>query len=193
MSIQYLVKIKQGNLVLEKDVDFIVNASNTRLILGSGVSMSFSRHCGQKLQIEMNKLLAEIHKTGYLLKKGDAIPSSSGGAENFKHTLHVATVDSNTGVHFMDKNPTLSTISLALTNIEKVIIEYTKLHNKKQVSLVLPLLGCGIGGLNKKDVIDKYQNFFTSKSSNNDIICQITLYGYSNEDVQLLTRAFKKI
>ncbi len=193
MRIKYLVEIKQGNLVLEQNVDFIVNASNTRLVLGSGISMSFFRHCGHKLQIEMNELLTEIHSSGYLLKKGDAVPSSSGGADNFKHALHVATVDSNKGVHFMKKNPTLSTIDLALTNIERVLIEYVKLHNKKQVSLVLPLLGCGIGGLNKQDVIDKYDKFFTSNNgSETDIVCRIILYGYGSEDMPLLTNAFKK-
>ncbi len=35
----YHLNIKQGNLLEEKDATFIVNASNTRLLLGSGVSM----------------------------------------------------------------------------------------------------------------------------------------------------------
>jgi len=102
VCIKYLVEIKQGNLVLESDVDFIVNASNTRHILGSGVSMSFFRHCGRELQLQMNALLSEIHATGYQLKKGDAVPAQSGKANNFKHALHVVTVDNNRGVHFKE-------------------------------------------------------------------------------------------
>jgi len=43
----YSIVIKQGNL-LSEEADFIVNASNTKLILGSGVSMAFKRHCGKK-------------------------------------------------------------------------------------------------------------------------------------------------
>ena len=46
----YQISIKQGNLLDEENATFIVNASNTRLILGSGVSMAFKRHCGIELQ-----------------------------------------------------------------------------------------------------------------------------------------------
>ena len=188
MNIQYVIELKQGNLVLEEDVDFIVNASNTSLVLGSGVSMAFTRHCGRELQVEMNELLVEIRKTGYLLKKGDVIPSSSGLANNFKHALHVVTVDSNPGVHFMEKNPTLSDIDKGLLNIEKVIVEYAKLHNRTRVSIVLPMLGCGVGGLSKKEVIEKYDQFFTSRvNENSEIICRAIVYGHNESDMGLLT------
>lgn len=33
----YKITIKEGNLLAEKDATFIVNASNTTMILGSGV------------------------------------------------------------------------------------------------------------------------------------------------------------
>jgi O-acetyl-ADP-ribose deacetylase (regulator of RNase III) len=39
----YIITPKHGNITDAK-VDFAVNASNTRLILGSGVSMAFKRH-----------------------------------------------------------------------------------------------------------------------------------------------------
>lgn len=35
----YSLFVKQGNLLSEEQATFIVNASNTKLILGSGVSM----------------------------------------------------------------------------------------------------------------------------------------------------------
>ena len=186
--IKYVIELKQGNLVLEDGVDFIVNASNTRLILGSGVSMAFHRHCGRILQIEMNDLLTEINETGYIIKKGDAIPSSSGRANNFKHALHVVTINSNQGVNFKNKPPDLSTIDTALINIEKVLIEYAKIHNKNKVSLVIPLLGCGIGGLSKKDVIGKYfYHFNRFADCESDVECKVFIYGYSPENMQLLT------
>ncbi len=104
MKVRYEVAIKTGNLAKEKCADIIINASNTMLVLGSGVSMAFKRHCGHKLQLEMNDLLSKFHKAGYRLKKGDVVPSSSGDATNFKQALHVAMVDYNPGVHFLEKN-----------------------------------------------------------------------------------------
>jgi len=188
MNINYSLIVKKGNLVLESNVDFIVNASNTNLILGSGVSMSFFRHCGHELQLQMNELLSEIHSSGYLLKKGDVVPTKSGKATNFKHALHVAMIDSNRGVHFTKTRPTIDDIKVSLINIEKTIVEYSKIHDKKEITLVLPLLGCGIGGLNKKEVIEQYKVFFSKSYSSEiyEIICQLIVYGYSDEDVELL-------
>lgn len=188
MNIQYQLTIKQGNLVFEENADFIVNASNTDLILGSGVSMAFFRHCGHELQLEMNEMLSEIHSTGYFLKKGDVVPTKAGKAKNFKHALHVAIIDSNRGVHFTKTRPTINDIKRSLINIEKTIVEYSKIHDKKQVILVLPLLGCGIGGLNKIDVIEQYKLFFFTVPSQDycDILCKLIIYGYSDEDIELL-------
>lgn len=70
----YHITLKQGDLLGEESATFIVNASNTRLILGSGVSMAFNRHCGTELQYEMTSRLGEI---GHTLSKGDVIATSS--------------------------------------------------------------------------------------------------------------------
>lgn len=58
----------------------------------------------------------------------------------------------------------------------------------KQVILVLPLLGCGIGGLNKIDVIEQYKLFFSPVSQLTlcNVLCEIIIYGYSDEDMELL-------
>jgi len=74
----YSIVVKQGNL-LSEEADFIVNASNTKLILGSGVSMAFKRHCGIELQNEMNSLLNSIDGE---LAQGDVVATSSGMAGN---------------------------------------------------------------------------------------------------------------
>lgn len=65
--------------------DYIVNASNTRLILGSGVSMAIKRHCGFEIQKEM-AVLAPI-------AQGEVVITSAGKAENFKQILHAAITD----------------------------------------------------------------------------------------------------
>jgi len=192
-KIKYNPIIKKGNLVFEENADFIVNASNTGLMLGSGVSMSFFRHCGNELQVEMNELLSEIHSSGYLLKKGDVVPTKSGKATNFKHALHVAMIDSNRGVHFTKTRPVIEDIKVSLVNIEKTIVEYSKIHDKSEITLVLPLLGCGVGGLNKQEVVEQYKVFFSNRSSLEEykILCKLILYGYSDEDIELLNILIK--
>ena len=45
-SMPYTYTIRQGNLLNEEDATFIVNASNTTLILSSGVSGAFRGKCG---------------------------------------------------------------------------------------------------------------------------------------------------
>ena len=172
----YRCSVKQGNLLSEDNATFIVNASNTRLILGSGVSMAFKRHCGIALQKEMT---AQLDKLDAPLKKGDVVATSSGNATNFKYALHVAVMDYNQGIKEMEKLPTLEDVKNALVNIESYLEWYSKEKSDEQVKLVLPLMGCGVGGLNKIDVIKLYKNFFLEEVS---FKCEIIIYGYDDTD-----------
>jgi len=179
----YSIVIKQGNL-LNEEADFIVNASNTKLILGSGVSMAFKRHCGVELQNEMNNALNSINSD---LVQGDVVATSSGGASNFKYSLHVAVMNYNQGVKYNEKNPTIEIIEKALQHIEDYLLWYA--NNKSDtMKLVLPLIGCGVGGLDKASVIELYRNFFTRQV---DINCEIMIYGYSIEDYQQIIKVIK--
>ncbi len=175
----YSITVKQGNLVSEPDATFIVNASNTKLILGSGVSMAFKRHCGIKIQEEMNLKLFHLQRK---LQKGDVVMTSSGGATNFKYILHAAVMDYNQGVKHNDKSPTINDIKIALKNIELHLIEYIK-GNPEAIKLALPLLGCGVGGLAKKDVIRCYKEFFEKEIL---FECEVIIYGYTKNDYELI-------
>ena len=175
----YHLNIKQGNLLEEKDATFIVNASNTRLLLGSGVSMAFKRHCGIDLQHEMSLKLESI---GQPLSKGDVIATSSAGATNFTYALHAAILDYNQGANESDKFPTLSDVKLALENIELYLEWYTKKKNKP-CKLVLPLLGCGVGGLSIANVFHVYEPFFEKNVS---FDCAVVVYVYNLEDYAII-------
>jgi len=176
----YSIVVKQGNL-LNEEADFIVNTSNTKLILGSGVSMAFKRHCGIELQTEMNSVLNSIDSD---LVQGDVVATSSGEASNFKYSLHVAVMNYNQGVKYNEKNPTIDIIKKALENIENYLLWYAK-NKSDTIKLVLPLIGCGVGGLDKADVIELYKNFFTRQV---DINCEVVIYGYSIEDYQQIKK-----
>lgn len=174
----YTITVKQGDL-LNEEADFIVNASNTRLILGSGVSMSFRRHCGTTLQTEMEQSLQGIKA---LLQKGDVVVTSSGDSKNFTYALHAAILDYNRGIKRKQKNPTLETIQTSLENIEKYLEWYNK-DKQQTIKLVLPLMGCGAGGLDKIDVIKIYKTFFQKQVSYK---CDAIIYGYSLDDYLLI-------
>jgi len=161
----YHINIKSGNL-LDENAIFIVNASNTKLILGSGVSMCFKRHCGKELQDEMDKVLASIDGD---IEHGDVVATSSANAKNFSYALHVATINYN---KHQQKNPTLTIIETALKNIENYLIWY-KNHKSDNITLAIPLLGCGAGGLDKTEVLELYKKFFANEI---DINCTIHIY-----------------
>jgi len=174
----YTITIKQGDL-LNEEADFIVNPSNTRLILGSGVSMAFKRHCGIELQKEMDEAL---EAAGGVLKQGDVIVTSAAKAKNFKYALHVAVMNYNPGVRYNEKNPTLETIEKALYNIENHLKEYAK-KEQREIKIALPLMGCGVGGLDKAEVVKLYKQFFQRDV---DSECEVVIYGYSQEDYRLI-------
>jgi len=179
----YNISIKEGNLLLESDATFIVNASNTKLILGSGVSMAFKHHCGDILEKEMQELLSRIDGG---LSSGDVVATSSGKATNFTYALHVAVMNYNKGAKI--KKPTLQIIYVAMKQIEKYLYWYFKNHEKGNIKLVLPLLGCGVGGLNIKDVLNIYKNFF----SNRDIPfkCEVLIYAYGQRNYKIAQEVF---
>jgi len=178
----YKITIKQGNL-LECEADIIVNASNTKLLLGSGVSMAFKRHCDKALQEAMSNVLKDAKE----LHQGDVVATKS-YAKNFQIALHVAMMNYNKGVKGLQKMPTLKTIETALKNIEQFLKAYAK--NNQKVKIALPLLGCGIGALQKEDVIRCYKNFFRRDVA---FDCEVILVGYRDEDYNIIYNIFRDL
>lgn len=172
----YICTIKQGNLLDEENATFIANASNTSLELGSGVSMAFNRHC-KGLQKVMRDKLSELN----VFNHGDVTFTDS-CSTTFKYALHCAVM--NYTNRKQDSKPSLETIENILYNIEKIILSLTSENNYK---LVLPLMGCGVGGLSKEDVIQIYKQFFNRKVIIN---CEVIIYGYSIEDYNLINKIF---
>ncbi|MFT7859657.1 MAG: macro domain-containing protein [Sulfurimonas sp.] len=84
------VAVKHGDLI-EEPASFIVNASNTELTLGSGVSKAFRDSCGgnyfQQILFEVKKEYLKDHPR---IEQGDVLLSGSGNCKNFKYALHAA-------------------------------------------------------------------------------------------------------
>ncbi len=178
----YSVTVKQGNLLDEQDATFIVNTTNTKFILSHGVSMAFKLHCGIKLQKEM---ISRIKKFDFAPVKGDVIATSSCEAPNFKYALHVAIIEFSKDVEGEEKFPTFKTIYNALKNIESYMKWYTKNKKDERVKLVLPLMGCGMSGLDKSSVIGLYKSFFLREVS---FDCEVVIYGYSQADYEMIIK-----
>ena len=174
----YTCIVKQGNLLDEK-ATFIVNASNTALQLGSGVSAAFKKTCGIELQDEMlHKLLSLERK----LQKGDVIATSSGRASHFNYALHAAVMDYNQGTRYPEKQPSLDDIRIILENIEPYLQWYHTQHPHEKITLALPLLGCGVGGLDKQAVLHLYKTHFQRQVP---FEFYTTIYTYNHKDYQL--------
>jgi O-acetyl-ADP-ribose deacetylase (regulator of RNase III) len=176
----YKITVKEGNLLEEQDATFVVNSTNTKLLLSHGVSMAFKFHCGIALQKEM---IARIKKLDFSPKKGDVIATSSCEATNFKYALHATIVEFSREVEGAEKFPTIKTIYDALKNIESYMMWYSKEKKAKNIKLVLPLLGCGLSGLSKGSVIGLYKSFFLREVF---FDCEVVIYGYTREDYNLI-------
>ena len=171
-------KIKYGNLV-EENATFIVNASNTELTLGSGVSHAFSEHCGGA---EYQQELYVLKKKIGVIEQGDVILSSSGSATNFKYALHVAVM--NYSDILQPPYPSYTQIQRALNSILNIVEERAGDENIQNPKLVLPLLGCGVGGLQKEKVFLLIKSTF--KHSKADL--EVIIYFHNKQDFYTFTK-----
>jgi len=153
----YELENVKGNIVLF-DADFIVNASNTKLILGSGVSMAFKRHCGLRLQQEMDNVRKESIQRQTPIQQGDVVATSSCEATNFKYALHAAVINYDKGVSQSASKPSLQVIETILLNTEPYLQWFSEKFGKPS-TVAFPYLGCGVGGLNKVDVYGLFESF----------------------------------
>ena len=55
------------------------------------------------------------------------------------------------------------------------------------IKLVLPLIGCGVGALNSKEVLETYKTFFEKECS---FDCEVIIYGHNSEDYELTRSIF---
>lgn len=147
-------KIKYGNLIKE-EATFIVNASNTELTLGSGVSKAFSEHCGGSAY---QQELYELKKSVGVIKQGDVFISGPGCATNFTYALHIAVM--NYSDDTQAPYPAYRQMQSALESVLQIVEDKIKLEKIQNPKLVIPLLGCGVGGLKKEKVFLMIKSMF---------------------------------
>jgi O-acetyl-ADP-ribose deacetylase (regulator of RNase III) len=147
-----MVEIIKGDIKDFKG-DYVVNPSNTILQLGSGVSGVLRRMC-PPLQDEMNKY---VKKHGFL-NPGDIIITVY-PCDEYKYTIHAAVMDYRKGA--FQVMPTYERIEKICKNI---------INSIKEGLIITPLLGTGVGGLDKDKVLEIMKSYFQKSSANFKII-----------------------
>lgn len=125
----------------------VVNASNERALLGTGVSAALRAECGgDAFQEELRRRLDEDFAG--ILNAGDCLITSAGTSEAFKFVLHVPAVDYR-GPDQETGGPTgparVRSCVFAFLKAARALAKQQNLEGEFIVAT--PLLGAGAGGL----------------------------------------------
>ncbi len=126
----------------EADVDVLVNASNTQLRLGSGVSAAIRQSCGAGFQERLDRIVEE-HGA---IEPGDVIITDAHQHPRAKHVAHVAVMDYRPGAS--EPRPTLARVRLGCERLWPAV---AALGPGTAIGMVA--LGAGTGGLGLRDSI----------------------------------------
>ena len=143
-----MFSIKLSDIAKEEG-DFVVNPNNTILKLGSGVSGVLKRMC-PNLQLEMDKYIQE---NGHL--QAGEIAITKYPCKSFEYAIHAAVMDYRKNA--LEINPNYQ-------RIEKICKNISNFLQDKNAKVITPLLGTGVGGLDKKRVYKIMKSYFGSPS-----------------------------
>lgn len=139
--------------------DAIVNAANNRLLLGAGVAGAIRRKGGPRIQEECDR-----HGP---IRVGEAAITGAGNLP-VRHVIHAAAMG--------DEPATLETVRSATRHALRLALE----HGLK--TLAFPLLGAGVAGLPRDEVIRVMLEELRSAPES----LEVTLYGYSQADADAI-------
>jgi len=165
-----LIHLKRGDIT-ELEVDAIVHAANTRLILGGGVAGAIRKKGGPKIQKECNKLGP--------VNLGEAV-ITTGGDLHAKYVIHAASMK-------LGGKTTAISLKESILNSLKVASE------NKINSIAFPAIGTGIAGFPISEcaviMCDSFNSYFQAESNNlNEVIVIL----FSESDFQIFKDVFLK-
>jgi O-acetyl-ADP-ribose deacetylase len=134
------VLARQGSLT-DGDEDVLVNASNTNVALGTGVSGAIARACGPGYQEQIRAALGA--RFGGPMPPGEVLVTGAGAHPRAKWIAHVAVMDYRPGSP-AGMAPTRGRIREACTKLWRAI-EAIEAQGPLRVAMVA--LGAGVGGL----------------------------------------------
>jgi len=133
------VAVVQGSLTEGEEL-VLVNASNTNVQLGTGVSGAIRRACGKGYQAH---IVDELNATfGGPMSQGEVLVTDAGAHPHARWVAHVAVMDYRDGFTG-DSFPTLETIRLACVRLWSAI----EGMGERDLSVAMVALGAGTGNL----------------------------------------------
>ena len=136
-----MIELVQGNL-LEADVEALVNPVNTVDVMGKGLALAF-----KQLFPETFQPYRQTCQTG-VLQIGSVFSVTVNESNNPRFVIHALTK-----VHFRQR----SSLEIVARGLEALVAEVTRLEI---LSMAVPALGCGLGGLRWTDVLRLIQSAF---------------------------------
>lgn len=112
--------------------------------------------------------LYEIKEQVGKIEQGDVILTDSGLAPNFRYALHVAVMNYTDDTK--PASPTYAQIKTALDKMLKIIEETASEEEIDKPKVVIPLLGCGTGGLKKEKVYLMIKSAFMRSGLDLDVV-----------------------
>jgi FkbM family methyltransferase len=164
-SPQVEIDVLQGDIA-SQSADALVSSSGTSLRMGTGVAGSLRDKAGEKLNEEVIQ-----HSP---VDVGDAIITDAYELDA-KYVVHAASMP-----HYGDGQSTPASVQSAVQNALQLA------DNHSCESVVLPAVGCGLGGVPLVTGIDVIEDVITSLSL--DSIETIALIGYTENEYETIIR-----
>lgn len=132
------VEIIQGNL-FESECDILVNPVNCVGVMGAGLAKIFKERYAGTNMFDVYKFFCKYNE-GVFFYAGGSVRYWESGSKHFPSVIFFPTKN-----HWKDKSSIIE-IEFSLHSLS----EY-RLYSER--SAAFPLLGCGLGGLNKDEVL----------------------------------------
>jgi len=151
--------------ITQVEVDAIVNAANSRLIMGGGVAGAILRAGGRTIQEEANKKAP--------IPVGKAVATNAGRLKA-KYVIHAPTME----------QPAMTTDKNRVGLATKGALECA--HKLGIASIAFPGMGTGVGGLDVKVAAEVMVNEIKRHIESDTSLKKVVLIGYISD----LTQAF---
>ena len=171
------IDVKQGSLVDGRET-VLVNASNTAVWLGSGVSAAIREACGPGYPQAIEH--ARTSRFGEELPPGDVLITHAGSHPTARYVAHVAVMDFRAGTR--DASPTLWRIKRGCRNLWSALEAASSPRERLSVAMVA--LGAGVGGLGvERPTAVACDTLAAHLAAHPDsVIAGVVFYGYTADE-----------
>ncbi len=129
------IEIRQGDITNQPDVDAIVNAANTDLVLGAGVAGAIRRKGGEQIEHEATAQAP--------IRLGEAVVTTAGRLPN-KYVIHAAAMGYRPEDAAVPKRP--GSLSSAAIIRQATLNSLVRAEELRLESIAFPALATGVAG-----------------------------------------------